>query len=186
MSIKRKIILYLAGVVIFTGLIFYFIILPTIKDIQKINSDVLAERIDLEKKYQRGQLLKKTIQNFETIKPEEEKLDKIYVIEGEELKFITALENIANKYNIAQDIGLAEKSSALAAGYSTLGLKITANGSFTDLLRYLKDIEKMPTYLNISNISLATGDKNQANGLKITANLDGNIFVIKKLITAVK
>ena len=101
MSVKRKIIISVAAVLSVTFIVVYFIILPTIRDIKKISDAVYQERVDLEKKYLRGQLLKKTIQDFEKIKPQQEKLAAAFIKEGEELEFITALERMEGDFQKA-------------------------------------------------------------------------------------
>lgn len=179
MSIKQKIISYIVLVVIAIGGLIYLIILPTAKDIKKINDDVLAERIDLEKKYLRGQLLRTTIENFEKIKPQEDKLNEIYIGQNEELKFITALENIANKYNLDQKIQLAENTDTGSVIYESLALNITTSGSYINILQYLKDIERLNFYFNISKISVTTGGKTKTIETPIIISMNGEIFKSK-------
>ena len=68
MNFKVKITISTIGVILIISLITVFIIIPTISDIKKISNPIYLERVDLEKKYLRGQLLKKTVSNFEEIK----------------------------------------------------------------------------------------------------------------------
>lgn len=176
MSIKKKITFYILLVAIGIGGLIYMIILPTAKDIKKINSEVLAERIDLEKKYLRSQLLKTTIENFEKIKPQENKLDNIYIGQNEELRFITALENIANLYDLEQDIQLGNGTQGATAAYESLTLEITIEGDYISLLQYLKDIEKLAFYFNIFKIEVSTEGKQKTNSSPITITIKGEIF----------
>jgi len=176
MSIKQKIIFYILVVAIIISGVIYVVILPTVRDIKKINGDVLAERIDLEKKYLRGQLLKTTIANFEKIKPQEDKLNEIYIGQNEELRFITALENIANRYGLEQDIQLAENADGATAIYEPLALEINTQGEYINILQYLKDIERLNFYFNISKITFGTGGKLKTNDSPISILMKGQIF----------
>lgn len=176
MSIKKKIIAYTLMIAIMIGGVIYGIILPTLKDIQKINDGVLAERIDLEKKYLRGQLLKTTIKNFEKIKPQEDKLDQIYIGQNEELKFITALEDIASRYGVKQDIQLAGETKSNTTSRGPLTLEIVTEGDYLNVLQYLRDIERMPFYFNISKITVNTIGKQKTYSSPITITFKGQVF----------
>lgn len=176
MNIKRKITISIIIVLAITSLIIYFVILPTAEDIKKISNDVYLERVDLEKKYLRGQLLKKTIKDFEEIKPEQDKLASIFIMEGEELKFITALEKISAANNLEQNLQLQTNQSKISKDelYYTLPLKVTVQGSFDKILKYLQDLEKINYYFNVSSINISA--KNSAE--IITAVMDGEIYAL--------
>ena len=73
MSVKRKISVALVVVILILVGVVALVIWPTITDIRKISNAIYLERIDLEKKYLRGQLLRKTVDDFEKIKPTIEK-----------------------------------------------------------------------------------------------------------------
>lgn len=175
MTIKKRITISTSIVVILTGLIIYFIILPTMQDIKKISNDVYIERVDLEKKYLRGQLLKKTIEDFERIKPEEDKLNSVFIIEGEELKFITALEKIAIFHSLKQDIRLQPNQDPGSGFYYTLPLEIMSRGEFVKILKYLQDLEKLNYYFNISSIVLSADNQNDD---AVTIILKGETYVL--------
>ncbi|MBI3290881.1 type 4a pilus biogenesis protein PilO [Candidatus Falkowbacteria bacterium] len=174
LDIKVKISIYVVAVIIIIAFISYFIILPTIRDIQSIKKAVYLEREDLERKYLRGQLLNKTIEDFERIKPEKDKLLSIFITEGEELEFITDLEEIAGRHNIEQNIKLQSNKSR-ENFYFSLPLEISGTGNFTQILRYLKDIERLKYYFNIKNIAASTS---QGGGTlaPINVTLSGKIY----------
>jgi len=175
MGIKKRITIYIVIVLAITSIIVYFVILPTVTDIKKISDAVYAERVDLEKKYLRGQLLKTTIENFEKIRPEKEKLASIFIAEGEELKFITALEKVAASHNLAQTLSLQalKEGEEIKDFYYPLPLKITSQGKFTDILRYLKSLEQLNYSFNISSITISP---NQQQSLMI--NLSGDVYIL--------
>lgn len=175
MDIKRKITISIALVGATIGLIVYFIILPTIQDIKKISDAVYAERMDLEKKYIRGQLLKKTLEDFEKVKPEKEKLASIFVSQGKELEFITALEKIAAVHGLKQSIQLQPTAGKKGEKLYPLLLEVTTNGDFIEILKYLKDLEKLNYYFNIFSLNLGLDAKNSSNKA-INAILTGKIY----------
>jgi len=170
MNFKVKITISTIGVILIISLITVFIIIPTISDIKKISNPIYLERVDLEKKYLRGQLLKKTVSNFEEIKSQKNKLDTIFIKEGEELKFISTLEGIASLNSVDQTIELRVKDVEEKRGTKTFPLKITAKGSFAQVMNYLTDLEGLDYYLNISSVDLI-GEKGS-----IIATFSGEVF----------
>lgn len=176
MSIKQKMIIYLTSVIFIISLIIYFIILPTIRDIKKMSDDIYAERVDLEKKYQRGQLLRKTVENFEKIKPEKDKLTSAFIIAGRELEFITTLENVASTHQLAQDIKFQRAQSEGVNTTFPSPLELTVSkGSFTKILQYLKDLERLNYYFNISSINMDVASKGQSQPV---TTLRGNVYTL--------
>lgn len=178
MNIGKKIIISAAVAGFTIGLLIYFIILPTIQDIKKISDAVYAERVDLEKKYMRGQLLKKTLEDFEKIKPEKEKLASIFINPGKELEFITALEKIAGRYNLKQNIQLPTISEKIGEKtYYPLPLEVVINGDFIEILKYLKDLERLNYYFNIASINISLDEKNSEKK-SVNAILNGKIYIL--------
>lgn len=175
MTIKRKIIISLIIFLIAISSIIYFIILPTINEIKRISNDIYFERVDLEKKYQRGQLLRVTIKNFEAIKPEKSKLESVFISEGKELEFITSLEKIANDNNLNQEIKLQEKIiKKQENNYYPLSLAISINGEFINTMKYLQSLEKLNYYFNISAMTINTDEQKKS----ILTDIKGEIYVL--------
>ncbi|MFA6410369.1 MAG: type 4a pilus biogenesis protein PilO [Candidatus Buchananbacteria bacterium] len=176
MTIRKKIIISIIIILSTTFLIIYLIILPTVKDILEINKLVYAERVDLEKKYERGQLLRKTIEDFQKIKPQENRLISVFVIESKELEFITTLEKISNTQQLDQKIYLksAVKTKDKEEIYDSLPVEIAIKGNFTGILKYLNDLEKLNYYFNISTINIGTEDGSES----VSANLKGKIYIL--------
>jgi Tfp pilus assembly protein PilO len=171
MAIKKKIMISIVVVLIFTALIIYFIILPTIYDIKHISDTIYAERVDLEKKYLRGQLLKTTIREFKAAKPAQDRLSSVFITEGNELEFITTLEKIAGSLSLQQNLTLQQTVTKNYLYYSQ-PMVIKINGDFIQILRYLKDLEKANHYFNIFSLSL------NDNGNNVTATFQGEVFAL--------
>jgi len=172
MTVKKKIALSISIVIIIMILIIYFIILPTVNEIENISKAVYIERVDLEKKYLRGQLLRKTIENFEKIEPQKDRLASIFIIEGEELKFITQLEKIATLHNLKQNLRL-ETADSKNQDYYSLSSEVSINGQFINILKYLESLEQSDYYFNIFSLAINAAVQNE-----VTAKLKGQIFAI--------
>lgn len=179
MSIRKKIALSISLVILFNAVIIYFIIIPTVSDIKMISDAVYKERVDLEKKYQRGQLLNKTLENFERVKSEQVIFKKAFIAEENELTFVTALENIAGKHNLEQHLQLASaKISESKNLYLSRAITITLRGTYEDTLNYLHDLESMDVFVNLANISLSSVEKVQAVDAPMQISLSGKIFYL--------
>ena len=178
MTVKRKIVISITIVLTIMVLIVYFVILPTVRDIKKISTAIYQERVDLEKKYLQGQLLRKTIENFEKIKPEEDKLINAFLPAGEELKFITAIEQIAALHSLEQKLQLQpNQNKREGQGFSSLPLDISISGKFTPVLQYLKDLQRLNYYFNIYSLTLTAGNQPGINP-EVTAVLNGKIYTL--------
>lgn len=181
MSIKRRMILSVVMVILVNALIVYFIILPTIDDIRAISDAVYRERVDLEKKYQRGQLLNKTLENFEQVKEQRGKIGSAFIIEGDELSFITALEAIAEKNKLAQDIKLDSKKVAESKNlFQSQKINVSLTGKYGGLRQYLYELELLPYMINIFDVTWTTPEKIQPADAILTMNLDGKIYSLPK------
>jgi len=175
-NVAKKIIAYTLTVICLILLIIYFIVIPTVRDIKKISSDVYAERLDLEKKYLRGQLLKKTVEDFEKIKPQKNKLLSAFITENQELEFITNLEKIATENKLTQNIRLHQNPDDQGDKiFYNLPLEVTAQGDFINIMKYLRDLETLSYYFNINSISL---DSDGQTPLSVSVNLKGSVYVL--------
>jgi Tfp pilus assembly protein PilO len=120
-------------------------------------------------------LLKKTIDDFEKIKPEKEKLEKAFVVEGKELDLITILEKISDSHGLSQELSLQKNPNVEESRnfYYHLPLEVNLSGDFVNILKYFEDLEKINYYFNISTISIRNND-----GV-ITMKLIGEIYIKK-------
>src|SRR3989338_6353413 len=185
MHIRQRIGIIFAIVAILLIGVVVFIIWPTITDIRQISQSVYLERVDLEKKYLRGQLLRKTIEDFEKIKPQQEKLAAAFIKEGEELEFITALERVAAANGLSQVIKLqpTQDKTLEKKFYSPLPLTLNATGSFLNTLKYLSDLQNLKYYFNVSAITFSNQSANRNNPEIINTNLAGEIYSLSKTTT---
>lgn len=143
------------------AVIVIFIIMPAVKDIRQINQDIYNQRVNLEKLYLRGQSLKESREDYETIKGEIKILDDVFYYQGEELKFITSLEKIANEKYIRQIINIQEDKSKKdeeqeEVNYETMRIELNLTGTFPNILEYLNEVQMMDSYFNIDYLKFYT------------------------------
>jgi Tfp pilus assembly protein PilO len=180
-SLKYKILTINCLLLLGLFCVIYFIILPSLKEINRIKTSINQERIDLEEKYQKSQGLKKLTTNLKTIEGKVEHIDQVFISENRELEFITALEQIADKNNVTQKITLGKvQAVTVDKFYKKFPLQIQAQGTYINLIDYLQDLETLTYYINIKSIELSGGGggiarPNSADGsdsdVKISANI---------------
>lgn len=148
---QKKFLINVGMVAVILLSLIAFIIMPAINDIIKINQEITAERIALLKKFEQGLNIKKIEEELAEIEESIEELDKILIKTGQELKFITELENLAQNNQIDININ-PDFSGAPTAGKNIkiIPLQINLSGEYRQLINFLQDLERMPYYYNLN------------------------------------
>lgn len=176
LNLKQRIAAISSGLIILTAAIVYFVIFPTVRDIQNLSDEIYEQRVDLEKKYQRGQLLRQTVEDFRKLEPNKEKLDAVFFTKDSELELITTLEEIASR-NRAQASLRIQKSFGLRHGLEVLPISLNIQADFPQLLTYLQDLESLPFYLTIGKLRISSAGTEIRPGA-VTASLDGQVYIL--------
>jgi Tfp pilus assembly protein PilO len=156
LGFKKKIFISLVIFILILGSLIYFLIIPSINEIKKIETEINNQRIDLEQRYIKGQSLRQLTENLKKIEPQISVLDEIFILQDRELEFITSLEELATRNNVEQTINLDLSQDKKESGYQTLPLQLTAQGNYLDLMNYLINLESLNYYININSISLSS------------------------------
>ncbi|MBI4779234.1 hypothetical protein HY797_02165 [Candidatus Falkowbacteria bacterium] len=167
LDLKNKITASLIGFLLVILFLICFIVVPTIKEIKAMGSAIEAQREDLEKKYIKGQSLRRLTEDLSKIEPKLQLLDQIFINKNRELEFITSLENEANKNQISQKINLSAPEKAENQNFQKTNLQLFTKGGFSKQLQYLLDIENLSYYINVKLLELsltADGEKNKTDG----------------------
>jgi len=177
LNTNKKIALNIIIFLVAVFLLLFFLILPTINDIKAIESEITIQMVELEKKYQRGQSLKKLAEHLKMIETQLDKLDQVFIDKEDQLLFITTLENIADASQVTQKINLiAEPEMEKGENYQKLPLQIFTQGDFVSQLKYLINLESLNYYINIKSLELNSAPS-AGNGQNIgQGNI--NMFII--------
>jgi len=166
---------FLVSTVTFLALllsIIILIIIPSFQEIKVINQQVLEERVRLEKLYVRGQLQKKVRDNYNSIKNDIGFLDEFLLKENQELQYITTLEHYANENNVSLEITIGEPQRKPQQRFSILPFTLQLSGNWPAIVKWLSDIETLPYYTNIKEITVTARDaqgKDRASSVSISA-----------------
>ncbi|MFN3301789.1 MAG: type 4a pilus biogenesis protein PilO [Patescibacteria group bacterium] len=152
---EKKMIIYLIIIVGLIFLSFFFLVRPNFLAVKNLSQRIEYEQKTLEELRLKGQTLAKTKKEFKEIEGEIPILERFFLIEGEELNFITSLEEIAQKNNISQEINLGTKQN-FKNSYKVMPVNLSLKGSFINFINYLREIEKLDFYFNIDSLNITT------------------------------
>jgi len=153
-DLRKKIIATIIIFLLVINSVIYFVIIPTIKDIKQMKSEIEAQRIDLEKKYLKGQSLKRLTENLKKIEPQLARLNQVFINQNRELEFITTLEETADQNSIAQKIDLGIIQDTNEQTFQKNSLKLFTQGNFMRQMNYLTNLEALNYYINIKSLKL--------------------------------
>lgn len=162
LNLKNKIILSIGSFFIFIFIVIYFVIFPSIRDIKNIRDDIEAQRVDLERKYVKGQSLKSLSEKLAKAEEKIHVLDQVFIGEEDGLEFVTTLEGIAGKNNIKQKINLLPSLVTDSSYYQLVPLQLFPQGNFNQLLDYLTGLETLNYYINIKSLDLSSSSRTVA------------------------
>lgn len=166
-NIKHRILAANLSIILIFVLIAYFVVLPSINEINRIKSQINGERADLEQKYQKGQNLKKLTSGLRSIESQMDKLDKVFAKKDNELDFITALEKIAEDNNVTQRFTLGKPLPSPYDSYSKTPIQLQANGKYRNIFNYLKGLESSSYYINIKSVDLTSASEPKPNSVSL-------------------
>ena len=184
MNTKRKTLIIISSAIAGMALIYFFIISPSIKEMQEISQQIYNQRVYLEQKYKQAQHLKQSTQDIKRIRPLIPKLTNILIPAGQELKLVTNLEQLAKKHQIKQTINLSLKNSDHQKSIVKVPIVLELQGNFIQILKYLSELEQANYYVNFHTLIFQPTDylkkispqmADQPTG-SISAHLEGNVF----------
>ena len=168
----------------------YFIFLPKTKKIKELRVNIANTKISINKNIEEDKNLSTQQSKLKEIENRLTMLDKVFVERTKELEFITTLESVASKNNVSQDIDLNSLSKESNAYFESLPLSISVKGKFSDITKYLLELNAINYYLNITELSLSksigassfsfnTDGSSYYSGTMVNLNIKANIFLIK-------
>ena len=103
-------------------------------------------------------------------------LNGVFLITGEELGFITDLENVASKNNMKQIIDFDNSKYEITQDIKIIPLQLRLNGSLENLISYINSLEKLDYYIEINQIDINTSinkSKRKSSGLTMGNKKEG-------------
>lgn len=136
------------------------VIFPKYRAISRVNQSITEARTQLELKYEKTKRLHKSQISLAAVQKIVDAAYARLLKQGQELQFILALENLAERLNLSQNLNLASTPRHLQKGLAALDLDISVTGNFRDLLEYLEALERNRYPVSVVDLELSSGDKN--------------------------
>ena len=169
---EKKLIYITLGILLFFFLVSFLVIYPQYRSIQKMNSYILKLRTDLELKYEKVRYLHKSQNTLALAKQTATELKSLFIKSGEEISFISYLEDLADKFSIKQKINIARADKTKNEDIDKIDLQIDAQGDFVNLLSYLSAIEHSNYLISISEVNLS-----RDSSFLINMSLKADVYV---------
>lgn len=151
------------------------IIWPTQRYLQSLDEETSNLRGYLEQRYRRSLSVRSSLQKIKTMKSGVVAEYPRYLFHrGQELTLITALETIATQNKVTQKIitsNFDDRSSRF------LTLSLSATGSFSQLLHYLSDLERIHYFLIIRQVQMTPFTDPASNQNNVVMNIDLSLYV---------
>jgi hypothetical protein len=182
MNTMQKTLVAIVILTLFGFVIFLFIIQPTIKDIAAFNDRIQMEKVSLENKYTNRRNIKNIIADLKYTADNLAPLsEKMIIPKGREVGFISGLEAIAKKNNVAQKISLSPAPAASGGNKiaAKQNLTIVLSGNYIDALKYISELEKSDLYIITTSVNIVSGgaEAGKANPAGIIkAYLEGYVY----------
>lgn len=138
-----------------SGLVIY----PTVSAIIKAEHETYQLRVYLEKKHEQALRSRLSLKKVGLIKSTAARYSRYLFTHGEELAFITLLENTAAQNGVEQKI---TNSNLDQITNQQLTLRLDLTGPYHKILNYLVDLEKLDYFLSVRQLRL-TPAANQQN-----------------------
>lgn len=188
LSLKQKILLSNMCIVLFLFAIVGFIIVPSINYIVKLKKDINSIQLQIENRYQQAKKLKRSLTELGNLKQNASQFKQSFLKPGSELILITELEQIASRHQIEQNLNInlidentknqnypVKEKNILPVYYQ---LSFLNNGFMPDQMNFLRDMEKLPYYIIVNNLTIEkrkTSAENEKN--PVTMRFDAIVYV---------
>lgn len=174
----QKIISTTAMFLFFSALLYFFVFVPTVNDIESLRASIISQKLDLEKKLAQNNNMVKLSEKLKIIEPELDALDSIFINKNRELEFITTLEGVASRYNLSQSLKLSFDKQEIIQGHKKIPVNLEVSGTLNDVAGYLRELEKLNYYINPVNLQLSARDNNEAvnSNPRVSLSFNANTY----------
>ena len=167
---NKKYILILIGLFALSLGLLGWVIRPAVKNIKENNDEISYQKEKLAKLLQEGQSVLENQKNLSLVKTNIQSLSSVWLRVGEELKFITDLEQAAAENNLEQVIYFDNTQGNDEIKIKVIPLELQITGELNNIMSYINALEALDYYINIDkviiNASLSRGTKRFSQQVK--------------------
>ncbi len=152
--------------------------LPAILSISSLQKQLAEEQNNIETRYLTRQAVRESMSSLESNRRALTDLKAAAIIEGQELAFISAIENQSDQAGVTSVIQLETANQRdLSSWEKDVPVIFTVNGPAKNVIRFLDGLERLPYAIGIDNVDINRG----ASGTYATdvhAKISGSIYWI--------
>jgi acylphosphatase len=149
MSPKRKTILSSILFSIFLLLIFFFLILPSLKEIKRISKEISQTKLKLEGITKRQEEIEKFKKLYPEIKEELSKFENSFVNKEIPIDFVEFLEKIA------KDLKIQSQISILSSSKDSISFQIKGAGNPENVFKFIDKVENCNFLIQVERIRIS-------------------------------
>lgn len=128
-----------------------FFVYPLLREIEKNSSDLVSAKDSIIALKAQANEVESFKKNYEGYKPSLDKMDRLFIDPKNPVDFIEFIENTAYNSGVTSQISIAPSS---ADEQQYVALQLSSEGSFSDILNFVKNIEKGPYLIEIENLTI--------------------------------
>jgi len=164
--------------IIIAGLAIAFLIYPTLIDIQT-NSDKIAankEALALADKENAAVSIFKG--DYQTYKPNLDKVKQLFIDPSSPIDFIKFLEDATSSNTITLDTNLLTNAkNEISPGVNASTFDLEAKGKFSNILKFLDDLERGPYLVKVQELRIAQLPKELNGGKNNPESVDVKLLI---------
>lgn len=160
MKTNNKIYTILSIFALVSLLLAVFFIYPLLKGIEKNSDDLVSAKNNMVALDSQISETEKFQKNYESYKPDLEKIDQLFVDQNNPVSFFEFLEKTADSSKITSQISLQSSSKN---SQPFILFQFSSKGNFSDMLDFIKKIENGPYLIEIESLTIQNSqDKAEA------------------------
>ncbi len=184
--LRQSISLLIAVISIIILLLIIFVTMPVVFRISNLSGNIQETQAFLESQYEKSRQLKRSVSELPEAITKAAKFSAAYTAPDTEVDTIRLMERLAAEHNIKQSLNISFREQGVAAPKRELTLQyrkphyelsLLATGRFSDLMRYLDTLEKMPMHIIIDNVALSQGAADEEGVTTVNLRFNARIFV---------
>ena len=151
---------------------------PSWLSIGNLERQIDAANAAIDKKYMVRQLVRDSFAALESSRDDIASLRSIAINEGEELKFIDAIEQVQDRTGVQADISLVTVNQKTISPWEReIPITVSVRGDYRDVIRFLSGLEHLPYVISFGSINLR-GEGDAAGRVVggVRADLSGIVY----------
>ena len=154
------------------------VIYPTMREINSLAQTISNEYAEINERYRRDAFIRNIQKEYDDLIKYKPTLDSLAMQPGDELRFITQIEDLADELNIAETPQLNTGQKKIVGKYTKVPFILSASGQYTNIITFVHKLQNLPMVVVIDKIHLAPSSKANYNlpDLSVSSSIGGYIY----------